>query len=1056
MSVDDSPAARPRRRRRREDGADTPRRPSHRGRLLTAAGTVVALGVTGFALTRADGFEPTRYDVTPSSAWLPSFKVGQVALVDGATSDTLAKVDVVRGAARMAVVQSGSTAFVLNRETGTLTRVDGGTLDTVNASPFGSTASLQPFAGAGSLFVYDRVRGALATLDAQTMSVRRRTSLAPSANEYSAVVDGNGRLWVIAGNDGSVNRYDADGNRLSAQRVADPAKAQVALVQGRPVVIDSSGSASVHTLDAATGRFSSSTCLPGAGHRLWSTGSPTAPRVYFSDGTGGSLLVSDLARGSCDMFVEVAAPQSRLGPPLEVGDKVLVPDWTSSTVAIVDTRTWKVVKVKVPVPKNNAFDLVDTAGFVFYNDPNSEQAGVISLDGRITPTKKYDPTDAKGDLKGFRRPTPTASRSQATPTASASASATPTEELRRTLAPPESRAVAAARTSAPVGQTLQLYVDPPPSPELGKPYTFQVRAVGARHIASVTWSFGDGAQGAGLTVRHTYAQPRTYLVTALATFTDGLSDSATATIAVHAAPTVQIVSMRPGTAKEDVPTAFSASYRNGVPKTYEWKVFAPAPSGEIIATSSAAQPSFTFTEPTPDAGSPYKVTLVVDGNYAEGRALDVFVGPTRPSGVSVSCTPATPIAGTSVTCSATANGYVTGWEWTVTTPSGASATTTELPDLTLPAPDEGSYRVAVVAVNRTGRSDPGQVTFEAAKTTLTNVSCDPDPAFVGEQERCKLAFAGWATDFSNPTWQLLDAAGNAVSGQQTLEISWLAGEWISRFDTTFAQPGTYSLKVGYHDAFDDQHWLGGGRIAVFPARHTLTVTVPKGATVSAGGANVCNGPDTCSWVFGEGDQPLLRAAVDEGYDLTKWGGACQPAGDKDQCSLKILKDDVVDLTVSHRVTFTLDMSAPLDCSTSSVKAGFAAAEVAWRAEGTATSTDTPTETPTSDSPDPTTSKAEPTTTKPSPKPSPSPSCKPSKDKHVLLVTRDGQKQPTPCEIPVGSTSATCTFDGAEKSSWNINVVRGPVTFKTCPTSGGNGWFCRVENVMSDVTIKASW
>lgn len=1034
------------------------------GKAATAGLTVAALVAAGLVWGRDGGYEPTRFDVTPSSAWLPSYKVGQVALVDGATSDTLAKVDVVEGAARMSVVQSGSTAFVLNRETGTLTRVDGGTLATVNASPFGDSRSLQPFAGSGSLFLYDRERGALATLDTESLSVRKRAALAPAANEYSAVVDSGGQLWVIAGNDGSVSRYDANGNRLSADRVGDPARAQIALVQGNPVVIDQTGRASVRPLDPATGRFTSSTCLPGAGHRLWSAGSFTAPRVYFSDGTGGALLVSDLEAGSCDVFVDVATPGSRLGPPLEVGDKVLIPDWTASSVAIVDTRTWKVAKVKVPVPKQNAFDLVNSSGFVFYNDPNSEQAGVISLDGRVTPTKKYDPTDAKGDLKGFRKPTPTSTRRQTTPTATPTATSSgDREQPSRTLAPLGATDVARPRTSAPVGQTLQIYVDPPPSPEIGKPYAFQVRAVGSRHIATATWSFGDGSQASGLTVRHTYNQARTYIVTVVATFTDGLSDSATVTIAVHPQPIVQIKAMGPGAADEDKPVRMWATYRNGVPKSYEWKVFSPDSSGQVIATSTVAQPEFTFTEPTPDAGSPYKVTLVVDGNYSEGRALDVFVGPSRPAGVSVTCTPGAPIAGQEVTCSATANGYVTGWEWTVTSPSGTTTTSSDVPDLRVPATDEGAYRVAVVAVNRTGRSDPAQVTFEAARTSLSNVSCSPEPAYVGVVERCRMEFAGWTTDFTNPTWQLIDAGGAPVGGQQRLDIDpWSGFLWVSSFETTFASPGTYSLQVGYQDAFGTQHTLGGGRIVVSPARHTVTVKVPRGATVSAGGDKACNGPDTCSWVFGEGDKPVLRAATDDGYDLTAWGGACGPAGNRDDCMLVVMSDLEVDVKVSHKVTLTLDLSAPLDCSGNAQPGARAAVQAAFRADTTATSS--PTSAPTSDDPTPS---DKPTTDKPTTKPDdtdspdptttkPTPSCKPSKDVHVVEVTRDGQK-PGTCEVPVGSTSARCRFSGPEKSSWNLkNGLKKPLSWKTCPVGGSNGWYCRVDQLTSDLTIRVSW
>ena len=44
------------------------------------------------------------------------------------------------------------------------------------------------------------------------------------------------------------------------------------------------------------------------------------------------------------------------------------------------------------------FELFDEDGIVFYNDPDSEQAGVIHLDGTVTQVAKYNPADPSEDV----------------------------------------------------------------------------------------------------------------------------------------------------------------------------------------------------------------------------------------------------------------------------------------------------------------------------------------------------------------------------------------------------------------------------------------------------------------------------------------------------------------------------------------------------------------------------------------------------------------------------------------------------------------------------------
>lgn len=51
--------------------------------------------------------------------------------------------------------------------------------------------------------------------------------------------------------------------------------------------------------------------------------------------------------------------------------------------------------------------------------------------------------------------------------------------------------------------------------------------------ASVTWSFGDGANAAGPTVSHTYAQPGSYVIVEAVVSADGLAAQAAQTVTVE-------------------------------------------------------------------------------------------------------------------------------------------------------------------------------------------------------------------------------------------------------------------------------------------------------------------------------------------------------------------------------------------------------------------------------------------------------------------------------------------------------------------------------------------
>src|SRR5207302_10952380 len=73
------------------------------------------------------------------------------------------------------------------------------------------------------------------------------------------------------------------------------------------------------------------------------------------------------------------------------GGSVFVPDCTGGRVWIVDLHDLHVIARPQVLPVQTRFQLLARDGVVFFNDPQSEHAGVLQLDGGVRLVAKYDP-----------------------------------------------------------------------------------------------------------------------------------------------------------------------------------------------------------------------------------------------------------------------------------------------------------------------------------------------------------------------------------------------------------------------------------------------------------------------------------------------------------------------------------------------------------------------------------------------------------------------------------------------------------------------------------------
>ncbi|MCK9894156.1 PKD domain-containing protein [Frankia sp. AgB32] len=377
------------------------------GRWLQAVVAAVLLLAALVVVGTGDGPGQRRVEFHGGAAWLVSDAVGQVALVDGASAKVVTQVPVGRPdlpAGSLSATQSDLDAFVVDTSTGTVGRISGATYawnHRTGLLPAGRSAEL--FAGSDALYLLDGRAGVVTTTEAASLTVRGRQSLTARVATGGGVVDEQGRLWLVDTRTGDLVWFDGT-TRHDRPHAADPASSRLVLADGRPALVNLARRQI--TPLSADGRPGAATCLDvgsaGAGSGaadVQLAGATDASRVYAAVGARGVLMVADLATRRCGSVIDLAAAGHRLGIPIDLGDRVFVPDYTAGAVHVVDLAAGRLLSSRRVLPAGRHFTLAAQGGFVFYNDPAGTDAGVIRLDGSTSPVRKYG-ADTTGNGTG--------------------------------------------------------------------------------------------------------------------------------------------------------------------------------------------------------------------------------------------------------------------------------------------------------------------------------------------------------------------------------------------------------------------------------------------------------------------------------------------------------------------------------------------------------------------------------------------------------------------------------------------------------------------------------
>lgn len=263
-------------------------------------------------------------------------------------------------------------------------------------------------------------------------------------------------------------------------------------------------------------------------------------------------------------------------------------------------------------------------------------------------------------------------------------------------------------------------------------------------IASLTWSYGDGAGDSGASVSHAYGATGTYTVTLTATDSNGETATASHGVRVVGNPTASFGSS-PTTPNIGDTVSFDGRGSNdpgGPIASYAWS-FGDGANG------SGAQPTHSYATGG-DKTVTLTVTAALDGRTAftsktvhvniPPRASFVFAAVNAPSGQD----PFTPVLGQQVAFSAQSSsdpdGSITSWSWDLGT--GTFGAPASVSWLLTNFPTAGRKDVRLKVVDNGGASTIGTASFRVNSPPVAGFDIAPAAPQTGDN----VTFSSTASD----------------------------------------------------------------------------------------------------------------------------------------------------------------------------------------------------------------------------------------------------------------------------------------------------------------------
>ncbi len=620
-------------------------------RRLSMVASVAIVGAVVGSVTISSfghhGSVASQLELNPGTAWFADAASGQASLLDGATASRVSVQSVSAPGDAIQIVQSGtqsdSGAYVINHSTGSVTRIDGATLSPgqpVGFSPAGD-ASLAVASDPAATWVI-RQDGTLA----EEIDPAALTPLgAPqrySSTGSSPVETPDGSLWT-AGAGGYIYSYAAGTARTRTR----PAPGRFSLVEAdsRPVAADvTTGAAEI--LDPGSGQVARSVAFNPPGSTPIISGSGGAPYLISVDPVHAELQITDLNTHRSSGTVVIGNPGSGYGPAVINGNLIFVPNLDQQAVVVAEIEHDQVDLLGQIGVGDGHFGLLDYNSSVWFDDPATDVAGVISADLSAWVIPKAGGTGA-GHRVGQLGPIHlTDGATIATHKAKAGGALTPVHPTHPTGLTP-------AQTTHPVGSvasggapssstgttsstaptTTHTTLAPPApvpgftwtpiSPHVGQAVTFTDTTTGPHHIFQWTFPNAGPALSSAASPAETWSQVGTYTVTLVVTNNGQsypvehqvtVSAQLPPTVTVPDAPTIGTATAANLAAR----VSFSAPVSNGGASVSFYTATAtditvPAHGGQVVKG-----PSSPLTVPGLTAGNTYTFTVTATNSAGTG------------------------------------------------------------------------------------------------------------------------------------------------------------------------------------------------------------------------------------------------------------------------------------------------------------------------------------------------------------------------------------------------------------------------------------------------------
>ena len=559
---------------------------TRRTQILTGLAGVAAI-VAG-VLVVGPGYQASQVRMYSGAAWLASAQTGQLMLVDGSTAEVTARLPVASPGSPLSVTQHGGAAHVLNRATGELKRVDSATEQVspaVTVLPAHDELAVVP--SPHTLYEVDVHSGMVAAVDPRTLAQRDEPKpLTDRMAPGGPVVDGRGRLWALDDETGDL-AWLADGERRARPAATKSGVSRLTVTKDQPALVDTErGTAEL--LDPDSGRVTR-TVRPDvqAGDPVIVSGSADQSRLLLASSTDGTLISCAFDTGSCSSPVSVGSPGGELGTPVEVRNHAVVPDYATGEATIVDLATSSVVAQRRLLDHPGRFELLARDGIVFFNDPNSNRAGVLDLAGDVRTVTKY--TDEHPEGVGTPDPDRRAQADQVAKVDNKEQKPGVGVTTPKKVPPTQPTPAPTQPAPAPPSPGASIVVKPGNRGVVGAEFELTMVHQPSTGSPTTRWTFGDGTEATGTTVHHRWQQAGSFTVRATATGAQTVNAETTVIVDPVAVPP-RITGLNIKRPKPVVTESvhFTAETTGG-PEKWAWRVTLP---GKNTPEVTAQTPEF--------------------------------------------------------------------------------------------------------------------------------------------------------------------------------------------------------------------------------------------------------------------------------------------------------------------------------------------------------------------------------------------------------------------------------------------------------------------------------